>query len=127
MKYIFDTHVFIWYASGDDRLSGTAKSLIESFHERFFSIASIWEMAIKVNIGHLQFKRPFDEVIANQMAINQYKLLHVEIEHLFKLSELDLHHRDPFDRLIISQAIVEDIPIVSKDEKFDRYDIERIW
>lgn len=84
-------------------------------------------MAIKVNIGNLKFTHPFNEVISNQISLNQYKLLHVQLEHLFKLSELEFHHRDPFDRLIISQAIVEGIPIVSTDETFDHYDIKRIW
>jgi PIN domain nuclease of toxin-antitoxin system len=127
MKYLFDTHVFIWYAVGDERLSPRAKDLIESRHERFISMASIWEMAIKVNIGHLEFREPFDKIIANQFRINSYKLLNLKLQHLFKFSGLPLHHRDPFDRLIISQALVEDIPIVSVDEKFNDYGVDTIW
>lgn len=127
MRYILDTHAFIWYATGDEKLSSTAKSLIESFNERFVSIASIWEMAIKVNIGKLEFKEPFEKLIFDQLSINEYKLLGVELKHLFKLSRLTLHHRDPFDRLIISQALVENIPVISADEKFNAYNIERIW
>lgn len=127
MDYLFDTHVFIWYAVGDKRLSPRARDLLESHHERFISIASIWEMAIKVNIGHLKFKQPFNKLVANQLKINQYRLLNLELEHFYRLINLDLHHRDPFDRLIISQALVEDIPVVSRDEKFDSYDIVRVW
>lgn len=127
MKYLLDTHVFIWYAVGDQRLSSKAQSIIESFHERYISIASVWEMSIKVNIGHLSFQEPFKEVITHQFKINDYQLLPIEFKHLFKLSNLELHHRDPFDRLIISQAIVEDISIVTADELFNNYNIRRVW
>jgi PIN domain nuclease of toxin-antitoxin system len=84
-------------------------------------------MAIKVKIGHLVFRQPFDEIVTKQLKINKFKLLNIKLKHLFKLSSLELHHRDPFDRLIISQAMVEKIPIVSIDEKFDKYSINRIW
>ncbi len=90
-------------------------------------MASIWEMAIKVNIGHLEFREPFDKMVDRQIQINQYKLLNLELKHLFKLSNLELHHRDPFDRIIISQALVEGIPVIRVDEKFDKYEVDRIW
>jgi PIN domain nuclease of toxin-antitoxin system len=90
-------------------------------------MASIWEMAIKVNIDHLEFREPFDKIITNQFRINGYKLLNLKLQHLFKVSSLPLHHRDPFDRLIISQALVEKIPIVSVDEKFNDYGVDTIW
>ncbi len=127
MKYLFDTHAFIWYAQGDKKLSPRAKDLIESHHERFISIASIWEMAIKVNIGRLEFKDNFDKLVTHQIQLNDYKLLSVKLPHLFQLSNLEIHHRDPFDRLILSQAIVEGMPIVSVDNQFDAYPVERIW
>ncbi len=127
MKYLFDTHVFIWYALGDERLSPRAKDLIDSRHDRFISMANIWEIAIKVNIGHLEFKEPFEKVLTDQFRINDYKLLNIKLQHLFKLSSLPLHHRDPFDRLIISQALIEKIPIVSVDKKFDDYGVDTIW
>jgi len=78
MKYLFDTHVFIWYALGDERLSPRAKDLIDSRHDRFISMASIWEIAIKVNIGHLEFKEPFEKVLTDQFRINDYKLLNIK-------------------------------------------------
>ncbi len=127
MEYLFDTHVFIWYAVGDNRLSPAARDLVESFHIRYISIASIWEMAIKINIGRLKFDYPFEETINEQFGANEYQLLNLDVQHLFKLSTLELHHRDPFDRVILSQAMVERIPIVSADAKFDEYDVERIW
>jgi PIN domain nuclease of toxin-antitoxin system len=127
MKYILDTHVFIWYATGDKRLTPRSRSIIESSDEMFVSIASIWEMAIKVNIGRLDFKKPFQKIIENQIIINKYKLLSISLQHLFKLSQLELHHRDPFDRLLVSQALTEKIPVVSVDEIFDKYGVDRIW
>lgn len=127
MRYLIDSHVFIWYALGDERLSPDARNVIESRHSKFLSIASIWEMAIKVNIGHLEFREPFDRLIETQMRINDYKLLNLELQHLFRYCSLELHHRDPFDRIIVSQALIENMPLVSIDEKFDRYDVERIW
>ena len=127
MKYLFDTHVFIWYALGDERLSPRAKDLIDSRHDRFISMASIWEIAIKVNIGHLEFREPFDKIVTDQFRINGYKLLNLKLQHLFKLSSLPLYHRDPFDRSIISQALVENMPIVSVGEKFHNYGVDIIW
>ena len=127
MDYLLYIHVFIWYAVGDKRLSAKAKELVESQHQRLISIASLWEMAIKVNIGRLEFKEPFDKTISHQFQVNNYSILNLELPHLFKLSRLELHHRDPFDRVIITQAIVEELPIVSADEAFDQYAITRIW
>lgn len=95
--------------------------------QRFISIATIWELAIKINIGRLEFKDPFDETVSQQFHLNDYLLLNLELPHLFKLSELGLHHRDPFDRAIISKAIVEELPIVSVDEAFEKYPITRVW
>lgn len=119
MKYLIDTHAFIWYATGNKKISKTARSLIDSNEVKFVSIGSIWEMAIKVNIGKLDFKQPFQKIISDQLKINDYILLNLELKHIFIASNLELHHRDPFDRIIISQAMVEKMPIVSIDDKFD--------
>jgi PIN domain nuclease of toxin-antitoxin system len=127
MSYLIDTQAFIWYALGDAQLSSKAKSIIESNDTRLISIATIWEMGIKVNIGKLTFKVPFDELIQTELAFNQYELLPIELNHIFQLSNLPHHHRDPFDRILIAQAISENIPIVSIDVAFDSYNVNRIW
>ena len=127
MKILLDTHTFIWYATGDKRLSKEAISLIESSEQKLLSAASIWEMAIKVSVGKLHFKKPFEEIIKHQFVLNQYRMLHAQQEHFFELSKLPFHHRDPFDRLIIVQAQIDNIPIIGKDEIFDRYGVKRIW
>lgn len=128
MKYIIDTHAFIWYATGDPKLSVKARSIIDSDQDRYISVASLWEMAIKVNIGKLTFLEPFETVLAEQLKINDYKTLPISNSHLFKLSTLNLYHRDPFDRLIICQALVENFAVVSVDDQFDKYpSLIRIW
>jgi len=127
MSFLIDTHIFIWYATGDKRLGKNAISIIEGNNEIYLSIASLWEMAIKVNIGRLEFKEPFEKIATQQIAINNYKILNIKPEHAFHLSHLELFHKDPFDRIIISQATIEDMPLISKDRFFKDYNIEIIW
>ena len=127
MRYIIDTQAFIWYATGDKQLSKIALEIIESDATRYISIASIWEMAIKHNIGKLTFEVPFDELISNQLAINGYEILPLELAHVFHLTNLPLFHKDPFDRILIAQAMSENIPIVSIDPAFKNYPLTVIW
>lgn len=126
-SFLIDTHTFIWYAIGDKRLSGKAKSHIDSSAAKCISVASLWEMAIKSSLGKLTFNAPFNEVITDQIQINNYQILAAEKAHIFKIHELPFHHRDPFDRLMIAQAQIEDLPIISADKKFDSYDLKRVW
>ena len=127
MRYIIDTQAFIWYAIGDKQLSKIALEIIESEATCYISIASIWEMAIKNNIGKLNFKVPFEDLISNQLVINGYEILSLDLTHVFQITKLSLFHKDPFDRILIAQAIIEDIPIVSIDPYFKSYPVEVIW
>lgn len=128
MTYILDTHAFIWYAVGDKRLSDKARSIIDSNSEKYISIASIWEMSIKVGLGKLTFKKPFEEIIEHQITINNYKILSIESSHLYALSQLEMYHRDPFDRIILCQSLVENIPVISVDKSFRLYEeVDVIW
>ena len=128
MKYLLDTHSLIWYLSGDARLSDHAFHLMENEeNELFVSIASLWEMAIKFSIGKLNLDRPFEELFPEQLASNSIELLGITIEHLQIVGGLPFHHRDPFDRLLIAQALIESLPIIGMDEAFDRYGIQREW
>ena len=128
MKLLLDTHSFLWFISGHSELSHDARQLIENpANQRFMSLASIWEMAIKVSIGKLTLAQPFGILIPQQMEINGIELLEIKMEHLAKIVDLPLHHRDPFDRLIIAQAMIEDISIVGTDSTFDAYPITRLW
>ncbi|MEA5577069.1 type II toxin-antitoxin system VapC family toxin [Anabaena sp. UHCC 0451] len=93
----------------------------------FLSIASIWEMGIKHGLGKLTFNIPFETFITQQITINDFTVLDIKISHITTISQLLLHHRDPFDRMLIAQAMVENIPIISADTIFDAYSIQRLW
>lgn len=128
MRLLLDTHTFIWFVTDSPRLSSTAKILIEDeYNEKLLSIASVWEMAIKHSIGKLSFELPFMTFIERQMQQNSMSLLNIQLSHLVAVANLPLHHRDPFDRLIIAQGMIEQIPIVGADEIFDSYPIRRSW
>lgn len=128
MRLLLDTHAFIWYATDSSRLSITARTLIDNGdNDILISTASIWEMAIKHSIGRLNFSMPFMEFIKQQIALNRIEILEISFDHIEIVASLPLHHRDPFDRLIIAQSMAEQIPILSVDAIFDAYTIARIW
>lgn len=128
MKILLDTHTFLWFASGSPELSTDARTIIEDpDNEAWLSPVSLWEIAIKVSIGKLALIAPFDVIIPQYMKDNDIKLLDIIITHTSAVATLPFHHRDPFDRLIIAQAIVEGMDVVSIDAAFDSYPITRIW
>ena len=128
MKILLDTHAFLWFVEGSNKLSQTANSLFtDTNHELFLSIASMWEMQIKVSIGKLKLGASILEIVTNQMEINDVQILAVELEHIWQLDNLPLHHKDPFDRMLIAQAITENIPIMSIDNVFGKYSVQTIW
>ncbi len=130
MKQLLDTHTFLWFVSGRNELSETAKSLIQNSNaQNFVSIASLWEISIKVKLGKLTIKGTIPSII-DDLTDNNFELLPINFAHIVKNNELELHHRDPFDRIIIAQAIVEDMQIIGKDDQFDKYldkTIKRLW
>jgi PIN domain nuclease of toxin-antitoxin system len=128
VKLLLDTHAFIWFIEGSDKLSDKARWLIEdSENARFLSVASRWEMAIKVSIDKLEVPLPFTKLVREHVEGNAIERLPVEAEHLDAQRILPFHHRDPFDRMMITQAQVKDLQVVSKDEAFSSYDIELLW
>ena len=128
MRLLLDTHTFIWYVTDNPRLSAHVKLLIEDENnEKLVSIASIWEMAIKHSIGRLNFSLPFMEFVGQQLTVSNIGLLEINLQHIEVVASLPLHHRDPFDRLIIAQSMAEQIPILSVDAIFDAYVIARLW
>lgn len=131
MKYLIDTHTFLWFNEGSPELSQTAKSLIEDKeNEIFVSIASLWEISIKTALGKLNIKGPYETVI-DDVVENEMEVLSINFAHTVIQNKLDFFHRDPFDRIIVSQAILEEMDLISKDEIFDNYlerkNIKRIW
>jgi PIN domain nuclease of toxin-antitoxin system len=128
MTLLLDTHAFLWFVMGSANLSANARALIEDpTNETLMSIASLWEMAIKVSLGKLTLSAPFDQLIPEQLNLNGIGLLNIKVDHLSLLAKLPFDHRDPFDRLLIVQAITEKLPVVSIDAAFDAYGIERLW
>ena len=127
MKFLIDTHTFLWFVNDSQQLSNYARSLMESDVDLLISSASLWEIAIKVSIGKLTLRNSFQTFIPQQLTINDIEIIYPTIDHLSALSELPFHHRDPFDRLMIAQAIVENIPIITRDSAFNLYEIECIW
>src|SRR5438093_3880834 len=128
MKHLLDTHTLLWYTLADRRLSGTAKTLIlDPANEILISPASYWEIAIKISVGKLALHQPYEDFI--DVCLNKYGfvILAVQPKHTGVLTSLPFHHRDPFDRLIIAQAMVEGIPIIGNDPDFDPYPIKRLW
>jgi PIN domain nuclease of toxin-antitoxin system len=125
---LLDTHSFLWFIGGSDKLSGHARSLIEDpANQRFLSVASLWEMAIKASMGRLRFRLPFSQLVEREVRGNAMEVLGIRPEHLDELAKLPFHHRDPFDRLIIAQSIAEDASIIGKDEAFDDYPVTLLW
>ena len=128
MRALLDTHAFLWFIAGSDKLSTAARDMIADLdNELFLSVASLWEIAIKVSIGKLDLSRPFEELIPDQLKENEISTVSIELDHLSETIKLPFHHRDPFDRLIIAQGIVEGLPIISSDPVFAEYPVKVVW
>lgn len=131
MNLLLDTHAFLWFIDNDPRLSSYSTSLIEDdANSTWLSMASVWEMAIKINLGKLKPldpSIPFETAIRSQLSINGFHLLSVDISHTARTIGLPMHHRDPFDRLLVAQALQESMAIVSMDTVLDGYGVQRLW
>jgi len=128
MKLLLDTHVFLWLNDDPERLSKTVKDLCSSgAHEFYLSMASPWEMQIKSQLDKLSLTMPIEELVNKNTLENNIKLLPIELSHISCLEQLPPHHRDPFDRLIIAQAVVEGMTIVSVDHAFSAYSVPVVW
>jgi PIN domain nuclease of toxin-antitoxin system len=128
MKVLLDTHAFLWLLTGDKRLSETAqKTFLDPGNSLFFSAASFWEICIKKSLGKLSLKSGWFKTIQDEMKVNTIQWLPVDMLHCVELTKLPFHHRDPFDRMLIAQAMVEDMQLLSRDESLSAYEIKSIW
>lgn len=126
MRLLIDTHAFLWFILDDPRLSARADSLIsDSNNQILVSPASYWETAIKISIGKYSLAEPLDQFLEREIAANGFGVLHIQPTHVAAVSTMPFHHRDPFDRLIVAQAIAESIAVVSDDSMLDAYGITR--
>jgi PIN domain nuclease of toxin-antitoxin system len=126
MTLLLDTHALIWFLDNDTRLPASTRSQIETTPTVFVSIVSLWEIAIKANIGKLQLSAPFHTIEPNLAAIG-IPQLPIHFKDLEIYLSLPLHHRDPFDRLLISQTINHSLSFISQDTQMDAYSIQRLW
>ena len=127
MKILLDTHTFLWFLGGDNELSAQARTLIENpEHEKYVSIATFWEIAIKNSLGKLTIEAPFAE-LKTEVIKNSFHILPITFEDILQLNTLPFHHRDPFDRIIISQAKENNLTLVSRDNNFDLYGVYVLW
>jgi PIN domain nuclease of toxin-antitoxin system len=126
MRVLLDTHTFLWGLTEADKLSAVARRTIAS-SETFLSAASLWEALIKVQAGKLPLPPPAGEYLTSKMRANGVSVLPVKLEHVLRMESLELHHRDPFDRMLIAQSLEEGWPIITADPVFRDYPIRVIW
>ena len=128
MTLLLDTHTLLWFVEHAPALSHRARTAIEDIDNvPVYSVASVWEMAIKLGLGKLAMSRPLNPEFSDMLKEHGFHQLDISFRHASEVAGLPLHHRDPFDRLLIAQAIVENVPIVSRDRAFDPYAVTRIW
>jgi PIN domain nuclease of toxin-antitoxin system len=128
MNLLLDTHTLLWFVLGDAQLSAAARRLIEDVtNPKFVSPATYWEIAIKISIGKYALNEPYETFMDRAIRQNGFLILPIEPRHTALLTNMPFHHRDPFDRLIIAQAMVEGLAIMSADPVFDAYSVQRLW
>jgi PIN domain nuclease of toxin-antitoxin system len=128
MNILLDTHAYLWFIGGDGNLSQSSRDAIEDpLNLKIISVASLWEITIKHSIGKLDLHNGIQPVLTEHITSNGFDLLSIEVGHLVKLGTMPMHHRDPFDRLLIAQAMSDNLAVCSADAIFSTYDIDRIW
>jgi PIN domain nuclease of toxin-antitoxin system len=126
LPVLLDTHAFLWWCEDSPELSKKARSVMKA-DDCFVSLASFWEIAIKVSLNKLRLPGIIDRYLADQMSLNGFEQLEISFRQIMRCASLERHHGDPFDRLLVAQAQEESLAIVSRDPAFDRYGIKRIW
>ena len=128
MKLLLDTHALLWWLEDAPALSAKAREVIgDPAAAVLVSTASIWEVAIKARLGRLEVPAELEDFFTRQLSLNGFEVLPVHLRHAALVRHLDDHHRDPFDRLLVAQAQCETVPLVSKDQWLQAYDVEVIW
>ena len=127
MNYLLDTHTIIWFLNGDASLSEKSRRIIENQDNvKFVSVATIWEIAIKISLNKFRFEQGFKKFL-DLIEDNGFEIIPISIEHAITVSTLDFIHRDPFDRLIISQALTDNMTIITSDKAVKKYEVRTIW
>ncbi len=128
MKLLLDTHTFLWWVTNDEKLSITARNLISNpQNDIFFSIVSVWEIVIKAKIGKLPLPESPEIYIPSRLSYYGFIPLSINLKDVLQIWYLESHHNDPFDRLLIAQSQIKNLPIITADTKFSLYNINVIW
>ena len=127
MKALLDTHTFLWAIAEEGKLSRRAQQIYTGSNDLWLSVASLWEILIKVQAGKLPLPEPAGPYLVRKLSQNRIEVLPITLDHVLKTESLPFHHRDPFDRMIIAQGIEEKRPIVTADPLFGRYPVDVIW
>ena len=128
MRLLLDTHAFLWWVQDARELSKKARAAIaDPANECLLSLASCWEMAIKVSLRKLELPGVIERFIPEQLAINGFRPLEISFRHIARVAALAFHHRDPFDRLLVAQATEDGLTLVSADPVFRKYGVKRLW
>lgn len=128
MRILLDTHALLWFVEGSPNLSARAHALIDDpTNQKVVSLISLWEIAIKHSLGRLALSLPLNQYIATHLTPSKVEQLTLEVPHLLTFAQLSWHHRDPFDRMLVAQAITEKIPLISADTALDAYPVQRLW
>jgi PIN domain nuclease of toxin-antitoxin system len=127
-RFLLDTHAFLWWVNDAPDLTGAVRlAIADAGNACFLSLASCWEMAIKSSLGKLRLAKPVERFVSDQLAVNGFSLLNIELHHAARVEKLPFHHRDPFDRLLIAQAMAEKLTIISADTIFAEYGVKILW
>src|SRR5437870_8179772 len=128
MSLLLDTHAVLWFYLADPQLSGAAiAAIMDPANQKWVSPATYWEIAIKISIGKYVLAQPYEDFWRNAIDANGFQVLHILPRHTALLTTMPYHHRDPFDRLVIAQALAEGMSVVSADATFDAYGVTRVW
>jgi len=128
VRVLLDTHAFLWLVTDAPQLSPKAKAIfLDAENELLLSAVSGFEIAVKYSLGKLELSEPPRAFIENRVRQNALTVLPIQMQHTYRLSHLPFHHRDPFDRMLVAQALEEDIPLLSADEILSQYGVERLW
>ena len=128
MRAILDSHVLLWWLADSGRLSDRARTIVaRGDNELFWSAASTWELAIKIGLGKLRLDGTLSEFLGSALREQSIRVLPIQHSHALRVESLPPHHRDPFDRMLVAQAQVERLAIVSADPRLAAYEVDRIW
>jgi PIN domain nuclease of toxin-antitoxin system len=127
MKVLLDTHTFLWAIAQEGKLSRRAQQIYTGSNDLWLSVASVWEVLLKVQVGKLPLPEPSGPYLVKKLAQNRIEVLPIKLDHVLRLEYLPAHHRDPFDRILIAQSLEESLPLVTADPVFEKYPVRIIW